>query len=67
MDVGFGDLVFRDLLPVPGVLLLRLHGLGWEEKAEISSRVVTLVADRLPGNFVVASRDTVRVRPLPRI
>lgn len=66
MDVGFGALVYRDRVAVPGLLLLRLHGLTWNEKAEIASLAMSTAGDKLERSFVVAGRRTLRIRRLPR-
>jgi hypothetical protein len=65
MDVGFARLVFLNRLVVPGVLLLRLHGLSWDDKADRASQAITAAGDRLVGSFVVANHQAIRVRALP--
>jgi predicted nuclease of predicted toxin-antitoxin system len=63
-DKDFGDLVIRQGMQVPGVVLLRLHGLPIAERADILLAAIDLLRDRLLGSFTVIHRERVRVRPL---
>lgn len=62
-DKDFGDLVFRQRRVSHGVLLLRLHGLTPEEKADLVTAVVRAHPIRLTRAFTVVTRQKVRIRP----
>jgi predicted nuclease of predicted toxin-antitoxin system len=65
-DKGFGELVFRSDLPVPGVVLLRLdsgkHLLKWER---LQAAIATF-GERLLGRYLVVEENRFRSRPLLR-
>ena len=63
-DKDFGELVIRQRMRVPGVVLLRLHGLPLAERADILLAAIELLGDRLLGSFTVIHRERVRVRSL---
>ena len=59
-DKGFGEKVYRDRWPHKGVILLRLDDERTENKIEAVQRLLAGYADRLHGQFVVATETTVR-------
>jgi predicted nuclease of predicted toxin-antitoxin system len=65
-DKGFGELVFRLKLPVPGVVLLRLdpekHRLKWKRLEAAIARF----GERLFGRYLVIEEVRFRSRPLLR-
>lgn len=61
-DKDFGDIVYRLRQAADGVVLLRLHGMNPEEKAEVISRVVEEHGEELRGAFTVVTQDKVRIR-----
>lgn len=61
-DKDFGELVFRLGLRHAGVVLVRLVGLPFAERAELVSEVIRDHADELPGAFTVISPSGVRIR-----
>ena len=65
-DKGFGDLVFRLKLPVPGVVLLRLdpekHLVKWNRLEAAIARF----GARLFGHYLVIEEARFRSRPLLR-
>lgn len=61
-DHDFGELVFRLGRVTTGVVLIRLHGLSADRKAEIVSTMIAAHASELPGNFTVIAPDAVRIR-----
>lgn len=61
-DKDFGELVVRLGRASFGVVLLRVAGLTAMEKAELSSRVLAMHADELPGAFTVVSKKAIRIR-----
>ena len=63
-DKDFGELVVRQGMQVPSVVLLRLHGLPIAERADVLLAAIDLLGDRLVGSFTVIHRERVRVRPL---
>lgn len=64
-DKDFGDLVYRGLLQVRGVVLLRLHGLPLTTAVEKAMSAIESVATHLDGSFIVITPEQIRVRPLP--
>ena len=61
-DKDFGELVFRQGLRHSGVLLIRLDGLGFSEKAKIVSTAVRLHGADFEGRFSVLTRNSLRTR-----
>jgi hypothetical protein len=65
-DKGFGDLVFRSDMPVPGAVLLRLdperHLLKWGRL----EAAIAAFGERLLGRYVVVEATRFRSRPLLR-
>jgi predicted nuclease of predicted toxin-antitoxin system len=65
-DRDFGELIYRDLAPVPpGVIYLRMVATSPEQPAQV---VVELIADpsiEILGRFSVVTGDGVRQRALP--
>lgn len=66
-DRDFGELIFRDLAPVPpGVVYLRLVASYPEEPAEIVIDLLSRIpAKQLLGRFSVVTREHLRQRDLP--
>jgi len=65
-DKDFGELVYRRLLAVPGVVLLRLRTASEAERLALFRRHWPAVERSVPGHFVVVTNRTVRRSPLPR-
>jgi predicted nuclease of predicted toxin-antitoxin system len=63
-DKDFGDLVVRQRRAIPGVVLLRLHGMPLLERAAILVQVIQQFGPRLADSFTVVHHDRVRIRPL---
>ncbi len=63
-DRDFGEMVVRQRLGVPGILLLELDRLSNVAEADRVAAVVSSNAQRLAGNLVVIEPGRVRVRPL---
>ena len=61
-DKDFGELVYRQHLVNPGVVLLRLAGLLPAVKAELVAGTVAGHLSEMAGSFVVISRRTIRIR-----
>ena len=65
-DKGFGELVFRSKMTVPGVVLLRTnpaeHSLKWHRLKAVIERF----GETLLGRYVVVEENRVRSRPLLR-
>ena len=61
-DKDFGELVFRQRRLHTGVLLVRLEGLGRDEKAERVSAAVSAHGSEMMGAFAVLTRDKLRIR-----
>ncbi len=64
-DKDFGELVFRRLLAVPGVILLRLRVPSEAERLALFQRHWPAVAGAVAGHFVVVTNRAVRRSPLP--
>ncbi len=64
-DKDFGDLVFRRLLAVPGVILLRLRVPSEAERLALFQRHWPVIERSVPGHFVVVTNRAVRRSPLP--
>ena len=64
-DKDFGELVYRRRRPHAGVLLLRLAGLGEDEKCDLVARAVAARGDDLPQAFSVLDGDALRIRRDP--
>jgi predicted nuclease of predicted toxin-antitoxin system len=62
-DKDFGDLVYRQRHVSQGVILLRLHGLLPEKKAQLIVSMIHKHGPDLPGAFTVLTPEKVRVRP----
>jgi predicted nuclease of predicted toxin-antitoxin system len=65
-DKDFGELVFRRLLPVCGVILLRFRVPSEAERLALFQRHWPVIERNVPGHFVVATSRAVRRSPLPR-
>jgi predicted nuclease of predicted toxin-antitoxin system len=61
-DKDFGELVFRSGQVHHGVLLLRLRDESAANRVRVVRSVLEKYADRLTGNFVVATERGVRIR-----
>lgn len=61
-DRDFGELVFRSEMGHVGIVLLRLQDENSERRVSIMDTLLQHYSDRLPGNFVVATDDRVRIR-----
>jgi len=61
-DKDFGELVFRQRLSSPGVVLVRLPGLSNARKAQLVVAAVDQHGSELTGAFTVISPGRVRVR-----
>jgi len=65
-DRDFREMVIRQRLGLPGILLLELDRLPNAIEADTVAEVVSAHAERLAGNLVVVEPGRIRVRPLPR-
>lgn len=59
-DKDFGEKVYRDRKSHRGVILLRLDDERAASKINVLSHLLRFHADRLPGQFVVATEKSVR-------
>jgi predicted nuclease of predicted toxin-antitoxin system len=60
----FGELVVRQRLRVPGMILLELDRLSVAAEAEFVAQMLATHANRLLGNLIVMEPGRIRVRPL---
>jgi predicted nuclease of predicted toxin-antitoxin system len=66
-DRGFGEIVYAERRHAPGVILVRLKARNqWERLALLQSLWGDIEAGAA-GNFIVATNDRIRVRPLQRL
>ena len=61
-DKDFGELVFRQHLVHNGVILIRLHGMTVEKKAEIVLNFVKDYSSKIPNSFSVITKSNIRIR-----
>jgi predicted nuclease of predicted toxin-antitoxin system len=61
-DKDFGELVYRQRLINPGVILVRLAGLLSGAKAEIVAKAISSHAEEFTRGFAVITRAAVRIR-----
>ena len=61
-DKDFGDLVMLHKLPHRGILLLRLAGMGTDEKVRRTLDVIRQYGDELKDSFTVIDVKRVRIR-----
>jgi predicted nuclease of predicted toxin-antitoxin system len=64
-DKDFGELVFRQLLPVRGVILLRFRLPSEAERLAALQRHWSTIQRSVPDHFVVVTNHAVRRSPLP--
>ncbi len=64
-DKDFGELVFRRLLPVTGVILVRFRVPSEAERLAVFQRHWPVIERSVPGHFVAVTNRTVRRSPLP--
>ncbi|MGH7456758.1 MAG: DUF5615 family PIN-like protein [bacterium] len=61
-DKDFGELVYRSGLPHAGVVLFRLQDESAANRVRMMREVLRSCADKLEGNFVIASERKIRIR-----
>ncbi|NWF51221.1 MAG: DUF5615 family PIN-like protein [Ignavibacteriaceae bacterium] len=61
-DKDFGELVFRQRLIHNGVILIRLHGMPTEKKAEIVLNFVKDYGSKIQNSFSVITKSNIRIR-----
>lgn len=62
-DKDFGAIVFQQGLITSGVILIRLHGVEAERKAELVTALFQEHAEELARAFTVLTPEKVRIRP----
>jgi predicted nuclease of predicted toxin-antitoxin system len=63
-DKDFGDLIFRQARPVPGIVLLRIGAMQRERKAERLIAAIDRFSNSLLGRYTVVEETRFRSRPL---
>ena len=66
-DRDFGDLAFRDNQPMPGIILVRMHGRPYQERTDRILKAITEFDDRITTSIVVVETEKFRIRPLLRL
>lgn len=64
-DFDFGDLLFRDRLPVPGAVILYLPALGPSDRAKRLMAVLGVPDLVFEGRLTIIEKRRVRQRALP--
>lgn len=59
-DKDFGEKVYREQRPHKGVVLLRLADERPAIKIDVLERLLSVYADRIPGQFVVVTETKIR-------
>ena len=60
-DKDFGELIYRDRKPHHGVILMRLDDERSQSKIDVLKRLLDYHAQRLPEQFVVVTKENVRI------
>lgn len=63
-DLDFGEMVYREGLIATGVILMRIRAASQRKRMEYLRKWRNAIAEKAMGNFVVVSRERVRIRPL---
>lgn len=63
-DRDFGEMVVRQRLGVPGVVLLELDRLSNAAEADRAAAILSTIPEKLSGNLVVIEPGRVRIRRL---
>ena len=63
-DKDFGDLVFRQARPVPGIVLIRIVAMQRQRKAERLIVAIERFGQTLFGRYTVIEQARFRMRPL---
>ncbi len=63
-DRDFGDLVFRSRLVTQGIVLLRFRAATQHHRLELFKSHWPYIEQHATGNFIVATNDRIRKRPL---
>lgn len=61
-DKDFGEMVYRQHLVHPGVILLRLAGLSPAAKAQLAAEAINAHSSEFTHSFTVISHGTIRIR-----
>jgi predicted nuclease of predicted toxin-antitoxin system len=61
-DKDFGELVFRQRLIHNGVILIRLHGMPADKKAEIVLNFLKDYSGKITNSFSVITKSNIRIR-----
>ncbi len=61
-DKDFGELVFRQNLISEGIILIRLHGINSNKKAEVVLNFIKEYEDKIQDSFSVISKTNIRIR-----
>lgn len=64
-DKDFGKLVFLQMMPCPGVILLRVSGASEQERTRRFARAWPIVEPMASGSFVVITNQAIRRTRLP--
>lgn len=63
-DRDFGELIFRECLPAPGVIFIRMRATDINRKVEAVLALLSREGSNLLGRYTVLEANNVRMRPL---
>lgn len=64
-DKDFGSLIFKEKLKSKGLILFRLKDQSSQAKIEILKYILENYKERLQGNFIVVTKNKIRIRKIP--
>lgn len=63
-DKDFGELIFNKNMNAYGVVLIRLHGIKPEEKAEMTFKTIEAHKEEIERSFTIITKNHIRIRKL---
>lgn len=65
-DKDFGEMIFHQIKPSSGVILLRLANDSREKRQEILSIILRDFADKIESHLIVATEEKIRIRKIEK-
>jgi predicted nuclease of predicted toxin-antitoxin system len=66
-DKDFGELTFLQKRISTGIILLRIRGQKAQDKVKLLDKLLQKYSDKLPGHFVVITKNKIRFVPMEEI
>lgn len=63
-DKDFGELIIRNKMSIPGIILVRLEKLNRQENCLLVTEALKKFSAELLGSFTVIQKDKIRIRKL---